>query len=190
MNIIWHDYYKSIAANSSIAYTQNWSLILLQIKQESSLLKKRIEFHDFESMEWPSVVFKVLIVMSFSLFATITSSTSITVNYVKPFAHKITSPCSDVQRPCLTLNEYLSNLDVYFVNNTIFYFYPGMHKLDYSLVLENLYNFSFQGWPSGNQVVSITVSSLTGISLNGSYNIKISSIRFVLYNNFTFILKF
>ena len=139
-------------------------------------------------MKWPSVVFKVLILMSsLLLFAKMTSTT---ITYVKPFASKTASQCSDVQRPCLTLNEYASDLDMYFLNNTIFYFHPGMHRLDNCLVLENLYNFSFQGWPSGNQVVNITVGSLTGISLKGSCNIKISSISFVLNDNFTVVVKF
>ena len=39
-----------------------------------------------------------------------------TINYVKPFTSERASPCSDVQRPCLTLNEYASNSDEYFVN--------------------------------------------------------------------------
>ena len=132
------------------------------------------------------MVFKVLIVMSsFLLLAKMTSST--TVNYVKPFA---ASSCSDVQRSCLTLNEYASDSKVYFVNNTIFYFYPGIHRLDGRLILENLYNLSLRGWPHGDQVVSIRAGSLTGISLNGSCNIEISSISFVLYDNFTFVVKF
>ena len=93
------------------------------------------------------MLFKVLIVMSsFLLFAKMTSST--TVNYVKPFAHKTASSCSDVQRPCLTLNKYISDLDEYFVNNTISHFYPGIHKLDDSLVLESLYIFFFSGLAS------------------------------------------
>ena len=139
---------------------------------------------EFDSMEWPSVAFKVLIVMSsLLLFARMTSS--IAINYVKPFAHKTASPCSDIQRPCLTLNEYASDLGMYFVNNTILYFHPGIHNLDENLVLENLYNFSFQSWPRSDQVVNITVGSLAGISFKGSYNVKISSVSFVLNDDFT-----
>ena len=133
------------------------------------------------------MVFKVLIVMSsFLLLAKMTSST--TINYVKPFAHSL---CSDVLRFCLTLNEYINDLDEYFINNTIFYFHPGIHKLDDRIILENLYNFSFQGWPHDDQVVNITVAmgSLAGISLKGSYNVKISSISFVLNDNFTFVVR-
>jgi predicted outer membrane repeat protein len=140
-------------------------------------------------MEWPSVMLKILIVKIFLLFFA-KISYSRTVNYVKPFASERTSPCSDMQRPCLTLNEYASNSDEYFVNNTTFYFYPGIHRLDYSLILVNLYNFSFLGRPNGDQVVTIAVDSLASITWNKSWNIEISSIRFTLHDDFTFIMRF
>ena len=89
------------------------------------------------------MLFQVLIAMSsLLLFAKMTSS--ITVNYATPFASKTASPCSDMLRPCLTPNEYISDLDEYFINNTVFYFYPGIRRLDDSLVLENLYIFFFR----------------------------------------------
>jgi predicted outer membrane repeat protein len=141
-------------------------------------------------MEQPSVVLKILIVMSSLLFlAKISYST--TVNYVKPFTSERASPCSDTQRPCLTLNEYASDLDQNFVNNTRFYFYPGIHRLDYSLILMNLYNFLLLGWPSGGQVVTIAVDSSATITWNETRTIEISSIRFALHGiNFTFIMRF
>ena len=74
------------------------------------------------------MLFQVLIVMSsLLLFAKMTSST--TVNYATPFASRTASPCSDMLRPCLTSNEYISDLDEYFINNTVFYFYPGIRRL-------------------------------------------------------------
>ena len=60
----------------------------------------------------------------------------------------------------------------------------------------NIYNFSFLGRPksigrpNGDQVVTIAVDSSASITWNESWNIKISSIRFFLYCNFTFIMKF
>ena len=108
-------------------------------------------------MEWPSLF---VIVTSSLLFAKTTAS--LTVNYVKPLVSMTASPCPNEQRPCLTLGEYTSNLDVCFVNNTIFYFYPGIHKLGNGLILENLYIFSFQSSPNGNKVVNIVVDSLAG----------------------------
>ena len=139
------------------------------------------------------MVLKILIVISsLSFFAKIPSSMSMHVNYVKPFGSERASesPCSDVQMPCLTLNEYANNSDEYFVNNTRFYFYPGIHRLEFTLNLVNLYNFSFLGWPNGDQVVTMAVDSSASITWNESWNIEISSIRFFLYGNFTFIMRF
>ena len=65
-----------------------------------------------------------------------------------------------------------------------------MHRLDENLLLENLYNFSFQGLSNGDQGVNIAVNSSATITWNASLNIEISSIRFTLHNNFTSILRF
>ncbi len=70
-----------------------------------------------------------LIMMSSLLFSANIVTSSMTVNYVKPFTSNRASPCSDMQRPCLTLNEYASNSDEHFVNNTRFHVYPGMHRI-------------------------------------------------------------
>ena len=137
-------------------------------------------------MEWPSV----LVIVSSSLLFFAKTTISMTVNYVKPLRSMTASPCPDDYRPCLTLGEYTSDSDVYFVNNTIFYFYPGIHRLDDRLILENLYNFSFQGLPNGDQIVNVSVDPLANIIWNESRNIEISSIRFTLNDNFTFIMKF
>ena len=138
-------------------------------------------------MEWALVL---IIIMSSSLLFFAKTTASMTVNYVKPLMSTTTLPCPDDYRPCLTLGEYTSDSDVYFVNNTIFYFYPGIHRLDNSLILENLYNFSFHGLPNGDQIVNVSVDSLANITWNKSQNIEISSIRFTLNDHFTFIMKF
>ena len=126
------------------------------------------------------MVLNLLIIILF--FAKISSS--MTVNYVKPLTSERASPCSNVQRPCLTLNEYASNSDEYFVNNTRFYFHPGIHRLEYTLNLVNLHKFSFLGWPNNGQVVTIAVDSSASVTWNKSCNIEISSIKFSLYDNF------
>ena len=131
------------------------------------------------------MVLNLLIIILFSL-----CSSMMAANYVKPFTSERASPCSNVQMPCLTLNEYASNLDEYFVNNTRFYFYPGIHRLECSVNLVNLYNFSFLGWPDGDQVVTIVVDSSASITWNESWNIEISSIMFIFYSNFIFIMRF
>ena len=112
------------------------------------------------------------------------------VNYVKPFGSERALPCSNVQRPCLTLNEYASDSNEYFINNTRFYFYSGIHWLNCTLILENLHNISFRSWPNGDQVVTIALDSSGSITWNKSWNIEVSSINFTLYSNFIFIMRF
>ena len=126
-------------------------------------------------------------IMTLSLLIIANTILCASVNYVKSHTSKVTLPCCDEQRPCLTLNQYASYSDVYFINNSIFYFCPGMHRLDESLLLENLYKFSFQGLSNG---VDIEVDSSATITWNASMNIKISSIRFILHDNFTSIMRF
>ena len=54
----------------------------------------------------------------------------------------------------------------------------------------NLYSFPFLGWPNADQVVSIAVDPSVSITWNESWNIEISSIMFILHENFTFITRF
>ena len=110
-----------------------------------------------------------------------------TPTYVKPTTNKTTLCHSD---PCLTLDEYASLPEVYFNNYTIFYFYPGIHRLSDSLRLKRVYNISFQGLPTDNEVVKVKIDSVASITWEKSWNIEISSISFMLSDNFTFMIKF
>ena len=56
---------------------------------------------NFYSMEWSSLLHKILIMTPSILYFFVTTA-SMTVNYVKPFANKTISPCPSEQRPCLT----------------------------------------------------------------------------------------
>ena len=143
-------------------------------------------------MEWPSVmVIEIVIITSLGIFFSetcTTTSESLTLNYVTPSK---TTPCPSEQRPCLTLKEYASQPDVYFANNTVLCFHPGTHELSDSLRLKNVYNFSFEGLPTDNGVlVNIEFYSLASITWGKSWNINISSITFILRDNFTFIIRF
>ena len=54
----------------------------------------------------------------------------------------------------------------------------------------NVHNFSFLGWPDGDQVVTIAVDSSASITWIKSWNITISSFIFNFYGNFIFIMRF
>ena len=142
-------------------------------------------------MEWPSlIVIKVLIVTSLGIFFSetcTTTSESMTLNYVTPSK---ATPCLNERRPCLTLQGYASEPDVYFVNNTVLCFHPGTHELGNSLRLKNVYNFSFEGLHIDNGVVNVEFYSSVTITWEKSWNINISSITFVLRDSFTIIIRF
>lgn len=97
------------------------------------------------------MLIKFLIIISVVLISSRTF-TSMTLNYVKPSKMM---PCPKELKHCLTLKEYAHEREVYFVNNTVFYFYPGTHRLNQSLRLKSMYNLSFQGLPTQYGVVYI-----------------------------------
>ena len=90
---------------------------------------------------------------------------------------------------CHTLEFYACQQDQYFINNTIFYFYPGNHTLDRSLDLKNVHNVTIQGL-SGSEPVNLALDSLVSIIWKNCQCIKISSIDFYLADNFTHSLVF
>ena len=93
-------------------------------------------------MQWPSV-FLVFIISSNS-FTFGMNNKFLLRNYVSP---NKTAQCSGTGFPCLILQEYASQPDAYFINNTIVYFESGSHQLNSSLKLTNVHNFTFQGLP-------------------------------------------
>ena len=111
----------------------------------------------------------------------VTSSVSLTFetdillmhnNYVTP-SEKI--GCSDNMSPCLTLQEYVSQPQVYFANNTMFTFESGSHTLNSSLSLVHIHNFTFQGLSYSE----VLVSPLVNVTWESCWNIKVSSIIFI-----------
>ena len=133
-------------------------------------------------MEWLLIL---LIVLTTSSDSGVINA-SLLKNYVTPSK---TIACSVDQDPCLTLQEYASQPDVYFTNNTIFYFEPGSHTLNNNLTLENLHNFTFQGIPD-SEVVKVLFGSFASITWKDCSNIELSLINFVLLDHHTFGIIF
>ena len=100
----------------------------------------------------------LIIISSFSLIF----ETAALMNYVTP--SKVIE-CSDYGSPCLTLQEYTGQPDVHFTNDTIFYFEPGSHRLNNSVTLTNLHNFTFQGLPGNDSLVTITWKECWNVQL-------------------------
>ena len=139
-------------------------------------------------MKWSSVmVSAILIVVSLLL-----PETAATLNYVIPIVNdmKIRCPGAGDKAPCYTLQEYASQRDTYFTNNTIFYFFPGLHKLEESLRLISIRNLSFQGvHGNDSEMVRITFNSSASMKWENCSDIEISSVLIIL-DTFTFSITF
>ena len=90
---------------------------------------------------------RVLLILSSFLLILETAALK---NYVTP---NKTIGCFDDWSSCLTLQECTNQPNVYFTNDTIFYFKSGSHILNSSLTLTNLHNFTFQSLPGHESVV-------------------------------------
>ena len=140
------------------------------------------QVQDLSQMKWPSALIILIVTLSNSFFCQTAS-----VNYVTPSV-KVT--CRSEQSPCLTLDEYASEpANTYFVNNSIFYFLPGSHRMNHSLRLINVQNLSLQGLPADNEVINIKLL-LVSITWEKCSNITISSIIFQANDNFTHAIVF
>ena len=80
------------------------------------------------------------------------------------------------QPSCLTLNEYVTQKEQYFLDNTTFMFLPGIHQLDVQLNVENLSNISFIG--REEPLVQVSLSEAVNITWINCDNIELSRLVF------------
>ena len=131
----------------------------------------------------------MLLVGLVMLLAVKMNASVFTENYVTP--NKIVGCSSNQsQNRCLTLQEYASQPDVYFTNDTIFYFEPGVHKLNNSLKLENLNNVTLQRMPGSSALVIILFEAFIAVTWEKCSKIEISSVIFYPLSNFTHVIVF
>ena len=105
-----------------------------------------------------------------------------TLNYVTP-----TDGCPGDKTPCYTLEEYANQQDTYFINNSTFYFFPGLHKLEDSIRIINTNNLSFCGY---NEMVKIAFNSAATIQWENCSDIEIKSLVITLVDDFTYSIVF
>ena len=87
-----------------------------------------------------------------------------------------------------TLEEYANQQDTYFINNSTFYFFPGLHKLEDSVRIINTNNLSFHGYH--NEMVKIAFNSAASILWENCSEIKIISLVITLVDSFTYSIIF
>ena len=115
-----------------------------------------------------------------------TNSSTQQVNYVTP---NRSMPCLTDQHPCLTIDEYASQVDEFFVNDSIFTFDPGNHRLNIGLNISGIHNVSFIGL-SNNSVTIEVLNKSACISWEGCQSIEITNIKFNIKSNFVYIISF
>ena len=114
------------------------------------------------------------------------NSSVLQVNYVTPSRGV---PCLIDQHPCYTIDEYASQIDKFFINNSIFLFVPGNHSLTIGLDISGIQNISFIGLPE-SYVTIIVLNHLAHIKWKYCKNIEIINISFVIKSNFSCVLSF
>ena len=108
------------------------------------------------------------------------------VNYVTP---NRSVHCFTDQHPCLTIDEYASQIDWFFLNNSIFKFLPGNHSLNIGLNISGIHNVSFIGLPD-NGVTIMVLNRSACISWEDCKNIEITNIYFIIESKFSCVLSF
>ena len=93
------------------------------------------------------------------------------------------------QHPCLTIDEYASQIEKFFLNNSIFSFDPGNHSLNIGLNISGIHNVSFIGLPDSS-VTIVVLNRSSCISWENCENIEIANINFVIESNFSCVLSF
>ena len=108
--------------------------------------------------------------------------------YVTPSHTSKSLPCNG-NHPCRTLEEYTSD-PTYFGSDTIFYFYPGEHRLNVSLQLQDVHHLWLQAVNNTVGVVSISFVKLVTFVWINSTDISFECIRFYITENFTHLFVF
>ena len=101
--------------------------------------------------------------------------------YVKP-NENVTCP-GDIE-PCITLTRYAKEPKRYFsVNNTSFVFLPGTHKLNATVNVVNVSNFSLVSYHAENDTAYIIVSASDSITWRFCDNVTILGLTFIVHGD-------
>ena len=98
-------------------------------------------------------------------------------------------PCLTDHHPCLTIDEYASQIDKFLLNDSIFSFNPGNHSLNIGINISGIHNVSFIGLPD-NSVTIMVLNKSVCISWESCESIEITNIKFIIKKNFTDIISF
>ena len=94
-----------------------------------------------------------------------------------------------VRHPCLTLNDYVNNVDTYFVNDSAFIFISGNHQLSVGVSIRGVHNISINGLSDNSVTIKILNKSVF-FACESCMNVVIANIIFEIGGPFTCILSF
>ena len=103
--------------------------------------------------------------------------------YVKP-NDDVT--CPDDIEPCLTLKKYTKEPEQYFgMSNTSFIFLPGTHKLNATVHVVNVSNFTLVSYysQSVNDTANIIIDASNGIKWKYCNNVTVLGLTFIVSGN-------
>ena len=122
-------------------------------------------------MKWAAFIVSVILIALLLLLKSQTVTNG-TLNYVTP-----TSRChgDNALDRCYTLEHYANQQDTYFTDNSSFYFFPSLHRLEEGVRIIGVHNLSFQG-ELGNEMVKIVFNSAASIWWENCSNIEIISL--------------
>ena len=106
-----------------------------------------------------------------------------TDHYVRSTTSTTTCP----SEPCLTLDDYVRNKDLYFTTNTNFVFLEGEHYLNTSLMLRNVFNVTMSGTVATRTTI-VLLSAATLLYIN-SQTIVFNSLDIVYHGKPSDILS-
>ena len=139
-------------------------------------------------MNWSSALLAVLIVALFdSGFKADSEINCLNCYNVTPSG---IIGCVNDQVPCQSMEQYATQPERYFANNTCFCFQPGNHQLNSSLKLSNLRNVVFKGLPNSSNMVNIFLGPFVNITWEDCWFIQVTSINFIFPENYSFSIVF
>ena len=141
-------------------------------------------------MKWSSESVLLIILIHFAVLSDSRSKAELNFlnRYVTP---NRTVRCFNGQLPCQTLEQYATRPEIYFMNNTYFYFQSGNHQLNDTLLkLRNLRNVIFKGLPNNKNMVNIFLDSFVSIVWENCWFVQITSINFILPDIYYFSIVF
>lgn len=118
------------------------------------------------------------------IFICILTSSSVQINYVIPSNHLLPQICKT--NPCLSLDEYVQQAEIYFVPGSTFHFLAGNHTLRQTISLSGMSNLTLTGDPLSNNSSSKVYLSQEAFFFNRSTNVTIKKLDFLTAPEITF----